>query len=117
LSESAREDIARKHRQSDSRAFLRRVLSNSEWTGDERWGRVSFGAEGLKATYRTPSSGGGSLEILDERREDLGFIGRWQDDRGERGAFILAYDFASGSLIHIDWGEGIQRRSTLRRVR
>jgi hypothetical protein len=116
LTDSKREDIARKHQQSDSRAFLRRILANSEWNGDEPWGRVTFDADGLTATYQTPS-GGGSLEIRDERKEDLGFIGNWKNSAGERGEFILTYDFASGTEITLKSGEEFQRRSILRLVR
>ena len=115
LSESRREDIARKHQQSDSRAFLRRVLANTEWLGDELWGRVIFRPDGLTAQYES-ASGSGVLEIRDERREDLGFIGGWRNNAGMRGDLILTYDFASGA-IQIDSGERFQRHATLRRVR
>jgi quercetin dioxygenase-like cupin family protein len=116
LPEWRRDEIARKHQQSDSRAFLRLVLANSEWLGDERWGRVVFGADGLSATYQRPAGQTGILEIRDERREDLGFIGVWTGD-GSQGEFVLTYEFASGSTIHLDSGQGIERRSTLRRIR
>lgn len=110
--ESRREEIARSHQQSDSRAFLRRVLASSEWLGDIPWERVTFGADGLSATYRSGSTRG-VLKIRDERREDLSFIGVWQNDAGENGEFILTYEFASGSVIHLDSGERFECRSAL----
>jgi quercetin dioxygenase-like cupin family protein len=117
LPESRREEIARKHQQSDSRTFLRLVLANSEWLGDERWGQVAFGADGLTATYRTPSGRAGVIEIRDERREDLGFTGVWRSDDENQGEFVLTYEFASGSTIYLNSSQGVERRSTLRRTR
>jgi hypothetical protein len=116
LPESRREEIARKHQQSDSRAFLRLVLARSQWLGDERWGRVAFGADGTRATYETPSGQTGVLEIRDERREDLGFSGVWRSGDGTQGEFVLTYEFAGGSTIHLYSGRGVEPRSTLRRV-
>ena len=50
MSEARREEIARKHQQSDSGAFLRLVLGSSEWQGEEPWGPVAFGNDGLTAS-------------------------------------------------------------------
>lgn len=113
---SRRDEIARKHQQSDSSAFLRLVLAKSEWLGDERWGRVVFDADGLKGTYSTTSGRTGTIEIRDERQEDLSFTGEWRGDDGSRGDFVLTYEFADGSTLHLDSGQGPDRRSTLRRV-
>ena len=41
VSEARRQEIERKHQQSDSRTFLRLVLGSSEWQGEEPWGRVA----------------------------------------------------------------------------
>ena len=117
MSEARREEIARKHQQSDSLAFLRLVLGNSEWQGEEPWGHLAFGDNGLTAVYRGADGGSGTLEIRDERREDLGFAGVWRGADGGNGKVILNYDFASGSAVHLDWGEDGGKRSTLRRVR
>jgi hypothetical protein len=117
LPQPRRDEIARRHQQSDSSAFLRLALARSEWLGDERWGRVVFGGDGLTATYQTPSGRTGVLEIQDERQEDLGFSGVCRGGDGSQGEFVLTYEFAGGSAIHLDSGQGVEGRSTLRRVR
>ena len=116
LADSRREEIARQHQQTDGRAFLRLVLANSAWQGEEPWGRVAFRADGLAGTYQSPSGLQGSLEIRDERAEDLGFIGVWQAGNRQAGEFILTYDFASGSAIHLKWGDNFGQHATLRRI-
>ena len=116
LADARREEIARKHQQSDSGAFLRLVLADSVWQGEEPWGRVAFRSDGLVATYQSPSGLQGALEIRDERAEDLGFIGVWKAGSGVAGEFILTYDFASGAAIHLKWGESFGQHATLRRI-
>ena len=117
MSEARREEIAREHQQSDSGAFLRLVLGDSEWQGEEPWGRVAFGNDGLTATYRGADGRSGTLEIRDERREDLGFAVVSHSADGGNAKLVLNYDFGSGSALHLDWGADGGKRSTLRRVR
>lgn len=109
--------IARKHQYHESDEFLRAALHDSEWQADSRWGFIRFDPGGLVASYTTAASRGGMLELLDNSQDGLGFRGMWQEDGDKRGEFLLYYEFASDSLMHLKWGPHFERQSVLRRVR
>jgi quercetin dioxygenase-like cupin family protein len=115
--ESKRDELARKHRQSDGGAFLRAVLADSKWKGQDPWLRVVFDITGLEATVEDSAGAKGTLQLRDSTADGLGFVGVWRHNASATGAISLYYDFKSGSEITLRWGEGFQRQSLLFRER
>ena len=115
--ESKRDEIARKHQQSDGGAFLRAVLAGSKWKGQDPWLRVVFDVTGLEATVEDSAGARGTLTLRDSSADDLGFLGVWHRNRSETGDVSVHYDFKSGSTITLRWGEGLQRQTLLLRER
>ena len=115
--ESKRDEIARKHQQSDGGAFLRAVLASSKWEGQDPWLHVVFDKTGLEATFEDSAGAGGTLQLRDSSADGLGFLGVWHRNASETGEVSLHYDFKSGSRITLRWGEGLRRQSLLLRER
>jgi len=115
--ESKRDEIARKHQQSDGKAFLRAVLAGSKWKGQDPWLRVAFDKTGLEATFEDSTGARGTLQLRDSSADGLGFLGMWHRNASETGDVSVHYDFKSGSEITLRWGEGLKRQSLLVRER
>jgi quercetin dioxygenase-like cupin family protein len=115
--ESKRDEIARKHQQSDGGAFLHAVLAGSKWNGQDPWLRVVFDMTGLEATVEDSAGARGTLTLRDSSADGLGFLGVWHRNRSETGDVSVHYDFKSGSTITLRWGERLQRQTLLLRER
>ena len=115
--ESKRDEIARKHQQSDGGAFLRAVLAGSTWKGQDPWLHVVFDMTGLAATFEDSAGAKGTIQLRDSSADGLGFLGVWHRNASETGDLSVHYDFKSGSEMVLRWGERLERQSLLLRER
>ena len=117
MRKTKRDEIARKHQQSDGGAFLRAVLAGSKWKGQDPWLHVVFDMTGLEAIVEDSAGARGTLQLRDSTADGLGFLGVWHRNASETSDVSVYYDFKSGSEITLRWGEGLQRQTLLLRQR